>query len=875
MVEEHPKPSIRPRRIIERPRLLRALDESDARIKLLVAGPGWGKTVLLEQWSAARHDRAIGRFRAHPSAADVAVVARGLVAAADTIVPGAGRRLLERLAVTDDPASEASVLAEMLAEDLGDWPRGGWIAIDDYAWVAMSPSSEAFVQTLVERSPAQMIIGARKHPAWLQAAEGHCPVFELSQSTLALSPAEVALVHPDLEPQSDAFRVTSTGWPVLVGLISMIDTVSILEVTASPDAQLRRVAKEVVRALDPTVHAGLVMLASLPLVDPEVAAAVLTIQRAEEVCGTAIELGILDERDQRLEIHAHVGAELARVGLMEQGTVSPRGVATALRIYRDRHDWDSAFELVRRHGLDDELAELMLDGVDEILTSGRLSTLDNWIRFARFRRVPSHPVFRIAEMEVQLRRGRYVSALTAARSMLDNSALPQDIRYRCHLIAARAANMGSCEDDALVYFRSARTLAQSISQEREARWGELMCTSALELPEAHTLLSELVESVVETDPTDQVRMAGRQLTLGFRFGSNSELSNSRRALELVEQVDDAFVRCSFLGAFGWGLVLSAYYEEALTVARRLRDQASELRFDSPIPYAHTTAAVALAGLGDYESARLETERADQAARLINAEHAVQNAYAIRVRVLLQEGATHEACATEPPVVDRTLPSMKGEVLASRALALATIGRVAEALEVASDAAACTRGIEAHGLCAAVEAVCALKQRSGGLAEKCDALIEHVFSAGCVDLAVTAYRANPDLLAVLLTSNRVRDQVVYLVSRAGDAARVEALGLSLTGKVDPVSTLSAREHEVYDLVCEGLSNADIARRLFISQSTVKVHVHHVFDKIGIRSRRALALNAAHVRYATSAATSVAGSVDGIGETIPKPSPRADL
>ena len=65
MVEEHPKPRIRPRRIIERPRLLRALDESDARIKLLVAGPGWGKTVLTEQWSAGRQIGPSDGFAAH------------------------------------------------------------------------------------------------------------------------------------------------------------------------------------------------------------------------------------------------------------------------------------------------------------------------------------------------------------------------------------------------------------------------------------------------------------------------------------------------------------------------------------------------------------------------------------------------------------------------------------------------------------------------------------------------------------------------------------------------------------------------------------------------------------------------------------------
>jgi DNA-binding NarL/FixJ family response regulator len=72
------------------------------------------------------------------------------------------------------------------------------------------------------------------------------------------------------------------------------------------------------------------------------------------------------------------------------------------------------------------------------------------------------------------------------------------------------------------------------------------------------------------------------------------------------------------------------------------------------------------------------------------------------------------------------------------------------------------------------------------------------------------------------------------------------GAEIASSLDPRSTLSAREREVYDLVCTGLSNREIAARLFISEGTVKVHVHNMFDKVGVRSRTALAINAAHER-----------------------------
>lgn len=52
---------------------------------------------------------------------------------------------------------------------------------------------------------------------------------------------------------------------------------------------------------------------------------------------------------------------------------------------------------------------------------------------------------------------------------------------------------------------------------------------------------------------------------------------------------------------------------------------------------------------------------------------------------------------------------------------------------------------------------------------------------------------------------------------------------------PGVSLSARELEVVEAVAEGLSNAQIAARLFVSESTVKTHLVHVFEKLGARSR----------------------------------------
>jgi DNA-binding NarL/FixJ family response regulator len=54
------------------------------------------------------------------------------------------------------------------------------------------------------------------------------------------------------------------------------------------------------------------------------------------------------------------------------------------------------------------------------------------------------------------------------------------------------------------------------------------------------------------------------------------------------------------------------------------------------------------------------------------------------------------------------------------------------------------------------------------------------------------------------------------------------------------SLTLREWEIIGLVCHGLSNKEIARRLDLHEGTVKVHLHNIYTKIGIPNRTALAL-----------------------------------
>ncbi|WP_067842149.1 LuxR C-terminal-related transcriptional regulator [Nocardia lijiangensis] len=83
---------------------------------------------------------------------------------------------------------------------------------------------------------------------------------------------------------------------------------------------------------------------------------------------------------------------------------------------------------------------------------------------------------------------------------------------------------------------------------------------------------------------------------------------------------------------------------------------------------------------------------------------------------------------------------------------------------------------------------------------------------------------PDLLAAVRSA------------AAGESVLSPAVASKLMTRVRRAdSTLSPREIEVLRLVADGRSNREIAKDLFLSETTVKSHLVHIYAKLGVRSR----------------------------------------
>lgn len=115
------------------------------------------------------------------------------------------------------------------------------------------------------------------------------------------------------------------------------------------------------------------------------------------------------------------------------------------------------------------------------------------------------------------------------------------------------------------------------------------------------------------------------------------------------------------------------------------------------------------------------------------------------------------------------------------------------------------------------------------------------------LVLTTYDSEADILRAIeagATGYLLKDaepaelQAAIATAARGETVLAPSVANRLVSRVRaPGRTLTARETEVLRMVAEGASNAAIARKLFITEATVKSHLVQVFAKLGVDNRTA--------------------------------------
>jgi two-component system, NarL family, nitrate/nitrite response regulator NarL len=115
-------------------------------------------------------------------------------------------------------------------------------------------------------------------------------------------------------------------------------------------------------------------------------------------------------------------------------------------------------------------------------------------------------------------------------------------------------------------------------------------------------------------------------------------------------------------------------------------------------------------------------------------------------------------------------------------------------------------------------------------EDCELLLPSAFDSCSVLLKDTS----PEALLHSLRQVASGERVVPQSWADQDAPAVQAASSD-----NALAVLTDRERQIMRLVSEGLSNKEIGRRLNLADGTIKVHLHHIFQKLEISNRTALA------------------------------------
>jgi LuxR family maltose regulon positive regulatory protein len=812
--------------IIKRPRLTKLLDDSGARILLLLAPAGYGKTTLAREWLEAK--AGVAWYSGGPAMADVAALAAGIAEALTST--GEETDLTKRVQSLAARGQTGEALARAVAA-AEVTKNCAILAIDDCHHAANSEEATAFFKALLARTEFRVVATSRMRPTWVTSrmlVYGEALAIEMAE--LSFTDEEAREVLGSLSEPQGRLLSEACGWPAVIGLAARREGFGAPTGGLDLEDLYDFFAEDLFKAASPELQGGLFLLALGADATDDVALELIG-STHPAVLEEAVLRGFVGPTGDAVTLHPLLrGFLLSKLGTFPGADIDAtlRRVTTALA---SRARWDECLVSLEAFPVPDLIASILEQALPELLDTGRTTTVKRWLALARANDV-ADPIVLLVDAEIALREGDGVRAEVLgerAGGLIGTG----DTAARAFLVAGRAAHLRDNREAARANCAVAESLATSVDTKVQAQWTQF--TSAVEErgPEAAAIV-ERMRKVEDDRPDHALRVHYAQAFMLLE--SEGEAHAAARELELasglLDRIRDPVLRTSFLNLYSHVMLVVGQYDEALDLAHRQIEEADANGVDFAKDHALLRRASAFIGLRNLRAAQrtiaeLES-RSESFTDYILRTMAIQ---AARLRIAMGDLRRAEIILGRAGPCQTPSP----EQVAYHGLVVAARGGISAGESILLEAHRVARTFDAIAITDLGLAIIELQRGPAKWERPIHSVLMRAIDKGRIDAVVTACRIFPDLARVGAEDARVAAALTEVFMRSRDIDLGRRAGLPMHRELRRNDGLSPRELEVYELLVQGRSNPEIARTLFISESTTKVHVRHIFEKLGVHTR----------------------------------------
>lgn len=684
---------------------------------------------------------------------------------------------------------------------------------------------------LVDGLAIRFLITSRTRPEWFTPRlEIYGEGLEIGADELKMTDDEAADVLFYLRDQDARAEVAAVaaGWPAVLGLAALNARSGHAERSGLlPDTLYDYLATELIQGASAEAQDGATIVALASVQEVETARILLG-PAAEERLAAAEARGLLALVAGRHRIAMHPLIRELVVERFRSDSTRAGNVAELAPVAIEHRLWSEAQAIAEAAPNADFISRVLAAALPDLLRGGRVTSVRKWVELGRSAGAQS-ALLDYAEAELSLRDGATLRAYGLGVRAAEE--LEGDLAARAHLVAAQAAHLTERPASTATHAELATQLANSPETREGAAWVRFLSSLDLQSEDLGRLLDEY-RAIARHGVDQSLTAATGAVALAHLEGGLFEaLDTAEVALSVVHGDADPVRHTALLSSYSYALVTAGRYETALKTAQHLIEVANGYELEFPLRYAAFDKASALIGLRQFGLAGRVLSALEKQTRDDTGTYFVGNLAIRRARLYASVGDAERGLEVlTPGPAGGWIPATCGEYLGLRALLLAATKQFAEGTAAASEALSRSRGIETRSLALMAQALIAL--HSDGHA---DELVDAAIETEALDPIVIGLRVSPDLARHVASRRDRREWLQRLLIKSADISLAAAVGLHVPRAARRGQLLSARESEIHQLIAQGLTNEEIAKLLFISLSTTKVHVKHILDKLGVRSR----------------------------------------